>query len=188
MVLESSPLWWREGFPVMATVPMTTRPPPGDCVCQTVLMIIERLEWAGVWVWPQEDMNSSENRGCQGPEHDLGGRDILDLVTSNNPPSWPLTPGLCLYQVIDVRNRNESLQLCVYLLESRKEGNKARSSKSGGVRENSSSIRSEPWFISLWLASCPVTLGLFSLFTTVGRLATDQLKQGVSLQYSCMKT
>lgn len=46
-----------------------------------------RLEWAGVWVWPQEDMNSSENRGCQGPEHDLGGRDILDLVTSNNPPS-----------------------------------------------------------------------------------------------------
>lgn len=57
----------------MATVPMTTRPPPGDCACQTVLMIIERLEWAGVWVWPQEAVNSLKNRERQGPERNLGG-------------------------------------------------------------------------------------------------------------------
>ncbi|KAK6294461.1 hypothetical protein J4Q44_G00352910 [Coregonus suidteri] len=66
----------------MTTVPMTTRPPPGDCVCQTVLMIIERLEWASVRVWPQEVVNSSENRGCQGPEHDSGGGDTVPCNVS----------------------------------------------------------------------------------------------------------
>lgn len=46
---------------------------------------------------------------------------------------------MCLYQTVEVRNSDESLWLCVYTLESRKEGNQPRSAKSGEVRENSCS-------------------------------------------------
>lgn len=52
---------------------------------------------------------------------------------------WPLTLFMCLYQTVEVRNSDESLWLCVYTLESRKEGNQPRSAKSGEVRENSCS-------------------------------------------------
>ncbi|KAI4829716.1 hypothetical protein KUCAC02_001390 [Chaenocephalus aceratus] len=37
---------------------------------------------------------------------------------------------------MEVRNSDESLWLCVYTPESRKEGNQPRSAKSGEVREN----------------------------------------------------
>lgn len=48
-------------------------------------------------------------------------------------------PFMCLYQAVEVRNSDESLWMCVYTPESRKEGNQARSAKSGEVRENSCS-------------------------------------------------
>lgn len=65
-------------------------------------------------------------------------------------------PSLCLYQAVEVRNSDESLWLCVYTPESRKEGNQPRSAKSGEVRETSCSraaviYLSEAGFISCHL-------------------------------------
>lgn len=57
-------------------------------------------------------------------------------------------PLVCLYQAVEVRNSDESLWLCVYTLESRKEGNQPRSAKSGEVRENSCSAPELQWFKS----------------------------------------
>nr|XP_046241348.1 uncharacterized protein LOC124057314 [Scatophagus argus] len=54
-------------------------------------------------------------------------------------PKMTPDPFMCLYQVMEVRNSDESLWLCVYTPESRKEGNQPRSAKSGEVRENSCS-------------------------------------------------
>lgn len=62
------------------------------------------------------------------------------------PPRPPthlrITPDLflCLYQSVEVRNTDESLWMCVYTPESRKEGNQPRSAKSGEVTENSCSV------------------------------------------------
>lgn len=68
-------------------------------------------------------------------------------LTSQPPTPPPHThhlnmtpdPYMCLYQTMEVRNSDESLWLCVYTPESRKEGNQPRSAKSGEVRENSCS-------------------------------------------------
>lgn len=57
-------------------------------------------------------------------------------------------PFVCLYQAVEVRNSDESLWLCVYTPESRKEGNQPRSAKSGEVRENSCSAPELQWFTS----------------------------------------
>lgn len=54
-------------------------------------------------------------------------------------PKMTPDPFMCLYQAMEVRNSDESLWLCVYTPESRKEGNQPRSAKSGEVRENSCS-------------------------------------------------
>lgn len=54
-------------------------------------------------------------------------------------PKMTPDPFMCLHQTVEVRNSDESLWLCVYTPESRKEGNQPRSAKSGEVRENSCS-------------------------------------------------
>lgn len=54
-------------------------------------------------------------------------------------PNMTPDPFVCLHQTVEVRNSDESLRLCVYTPESRKEGNQPRSAKSGEVRENSCS-------------------------------------------------
>lgn len=48
-------------------------------------------------------------------------------------PKMTPDPSVCLYQAVEVRNSDESLWLCVYTPESRKEGNQPRSAKSGEV-------------------------------------------------------
>lgn len=69
-------------------------------------------------------------------------------------PKMTPDPFMCLYQAVEVRNSDESLWLCVYTVESRKEGNQPRSAKSGEVRENGCSLAKlqrftpEPEFIS----------------------------------------
>lgn len=68
-----------------------------------------------------------------------------------NPPAtlkWHLTPSCVYIRPVEVRNSDESLWLCVYTLESRKEGNQPRSAKSGEVRENSCSAPELQWFTS----------------------------------------
>ncbi|KAF1392933.1 hypothetical protein PFLUV_G00033170 [Perca fluviatilis] len=91
-----------------------------------------RLEWAGVRLWPQEAVNSLENGRC------LMGRHAGLHPPTHHPKMTP-DPFVCLYQTMEVRNSDESLWLCVYTPESRKEGNQPRSAKSGEVRENSCS-------------------------------------------------
>lgn len=63
-------------------------------------------------------------------------------------PKMTPDPFVCLYQAVEVRNSDESLWLCVYTPESRKEGNQPRSAKSGEVRENSCSTPELQWFTS----------------------------------------
>lgn len=70
------------------------------------------------------------------------GGDILPPPPATPPSHHPdVTPDpfVCLYQSVEVRNSDESLQLSVYTQESRKEGNQPWSAKSGEVRENSCS-------------------------------------------------
>lgn len=93
-------------------------------------------------LWPQEAVNSSYSS--------YGG-----ILCSPHPPVPPtrypeMTPDpfVCLYQAVEVRNSDESLWLCVYTPESRKEGNQPRSAKSGEVRENSCSAAELQWFTS----------------------------------------
>lgn len=82
--------------------------------------------------------------------------DVLWGDKLHSPPPIPPTrhpkmtpdPFMCLYQAMEVRNSDESLWLCVYTLESRKEGNQPRSAKSGEVRENSCSPPELQWFTS----------------------------------------
>ena len=103
--------------------------PISNCVS---LSPSSRLEWAGVRLWPQEAVNSSENGRC------LMGRHTGLHPPAHHPKMTP-DPFMCLYQTVEVRNSDESLWLCVYTPESRKEGNQPRSAKSGEVRENSCS-------------------------------------------------
>lgn len=63
-------------------------------------------------------------------------------------PKMTPDPFACLYQAVEVRNSDESLWLCVYTPESRKEGNQPRSAKSGEVRGNSCSAPELQWFTS----------------------------------------
>ncbi|MEQ2309699.1 hypothetical protein AMECASPLE_001295 [Ameca splendens] len=92
-----------------------------------------RLEWADMRLWPQEAVNSSENGRC------LMGRSAAPPPTPLEPPTRhpKMTPDpfTCLYQAMEVRNSDESLWPCVYILESRKEGNQPRSAKSGEVKD-----------------------------------------------------
>lgn len=72
-------------------------------------------------------------------------------LTSRPPARYPkMTPDpfACLYQAVEVRNSDESLWLCVYTSQSRKEGNQPRSAKSGEVRGNSCSAPELQWFTS----------------------------------------
>lgn len=112
--------------------------PISNCVS---LSPSSRLEWAGVWLWPQEALNSLENGRC------LMGRHAGLHPPTHHPKMTP-DPFMCLYQTMEVRNSDESLWLCVYTLESRKEGNQPRSAKSGEVRENSCSPPALQWFTS----------------------------------------
>lgn len=69
----------------------------------------------------------------------------------SHPPAtlkWHLTPSCVYIRPVEVRNSDESLWLCVYTLESRKEGNQPRSAKSGEVRENGCSAPELQWFTS----------------------------------------
>ncbi len=85
--------------------------------------------------------------------------DVLWGDMLSPPPPKPTTPPthhpkmtpdpfMCLHQTMEVRNSDESLWLCVYTPESRKEGNQPRSAKSGEVRENSCSPPELQWFTS----------------------------------------
>ncbi|KAF3686367.1 hypothetical protein EXN66_Car002039 [Channa argus] len=65
--------------------------------------------------------------------------DIPAPHPATHHPKMTSDPFMCLYQTVEVRNSDESLWLCVYTPESRKEGNQLRSAKSGEVRENSCS-------------------------------------------------
>lgn len=105
-----------------------------------------RLAWADVWLWPQEAVNSPQNGRC------LMGRQTAPpphTIPPTRHPKMTPDPFMCLYQAMEVRNSDESLWLCVYTPESRKEGNQPRSAKSGEVRENSCSPPELQWFTSL---------------------------------------
>lgn len=113
--------------------------PISNCVS---LSPSSRLEWAGVRLWPQETVNSLENGRC------LMGRHTGPPAPPTHHPNVTPDPFTCLYQTMEVRNSDESLWLCVYTPESRKEGNQPRSAKSGEVRENSCSPPELQWFTS----------------------------------------
>lgn len=70
-----------------------------------------------------------------------------DVPPARYPKMTP-DPFTCLYQAVEVRNSDESLWLCVYTSQSRKEGNQPRSAKSGEVRGNSCSAPELQWFTS----------------------------------------
>lgn len=112
----------------------------------TVFLFLLPPAWSGqaVRLWPQEAVNSLPSGRCLTERRDRP--PPLHRHRHLGPPRPPthlrITPDLflCLYQSVEVRNTDESLWMCVYTPESRKEGNQPRSAKSGEVTENSCSV------------------------------------------------